>query len=225
MVIPEGFTVRQIAHRLAKQKLVNESAFLTLAQTQGRTFHVGNWTPPDDNLEGYLVPDTYDVPKGATGRDIVQMMLDNFDKRVLVPDAAQVKQFPGGLPAALTLASLVEREAEVDADRPLIAAVYLNRLRLGMRLQCDATVQYALPEHKTRLLYADLRVDSPYNTYQHKGLPPTPIANPGLPSIDAALHPADVDYLYYVAGPGGRHLFSRTLAGHERNRAQLRATQ
>ena len=77
----------------------------------------------------------------------------------------------------------------MDADRPLIAAVYLNRLRLGMRLQCDATVQYALPEHKTRLLYADLRVDSPYNTYQHKGLPPTPIANPGLPSIDAALHP------------------------------------
>ncbi len=94
-----------------------------------------------------------------------------------------------------------------------------------MRLQCDATVQYALPEHKTRLFYADLRVDSPYNTYKHAGLPPTPIANPGLPSIEAALHPAHVNYLYYVAGPGGRHVFSATLAGHERNRALVRAMQ
>lgn len=220
--VPEGWTVRQIARRLADRHLVDEAQFLTLAQTQGKTFTVQGWTPPNDNLEGYLFPDTYNFSKGATSREIVQAMLENFQKRVLVPEGAEAKRFPGGLAAAVTLASLVEREAEVDADRPLIAAVYWNRLKVHMRLQCDATVQYALPQHKTRLFYADLRVDSPYNTYKHAGLPPTPIANPGLPSIEAALHPADVNYLFYVAGPGGRHVFSATLAGHERNRALVR---
>jgi len=225
VTIPEGFTVRQIARRLAQQKLTNENQFLRLAQTQGRTFHSHGWTPPDDNLEGYLFPDTYDIPKGATPREIVQMMLDNFHACVFVPESAGAARFPGGLSAAVTLASLVEREAEVDSDRPLIAAVYLNRLKIGKRLECDATVQYVLPEHKTRLFDKDLRVDSPYNTYRYAGLPPTPIANPGLPSIEAALHPAAVPYLYYVAGPGGRHVFSATFVQHEQAIARVRATR
>lgn len=223
VTVPEGFTVRQIARRLAEHGLANEQQFLALAQTQGRAFHVRGWTPPDDNLEGYLFPDTYSVPKGASPRDIVQMMLENFDRRVAGPHRAELDKFPGGLPAAVTLASLVEREAEVDSDRPLIAAVYLNRLKIGMRLQCDATVQYALPEHKTRLHYSDYRVDSPYNTYLRSGLPPTPIANPGLPSIEAALHPASADYLFYVAGPGGRHVFTKTLNEHQQAVAHVRA--
>lgn len=225
VTIPEGYTVRQIARRLAEHQMVDEAAFLKLVQTEGKTFYTGRWTPPNDNLEGYLFPDTYTVPKGATARSIAQMMLDNFERRVLVPHKLEFERAPGGLPGTMILASLVEREAEVDADRPLIAAVYLNRLKVKMRLQCDATVQYALPEHKTRLFYADLRVDSPYNTYRHAGLPPTPIANPGLPSIDAALHPANVAYLYYVAGPGGRHVFSTTLAQHEQAVAHRRAAQ
>lgn len=225
VTVPEGYTVRQIARRLAERHLVNEAQFLALAQTGGRSFHVRAWTPPDDNLEGYLYPDTYTVPKGASARDLIQIMLENFARRVATPHGSAAGAFPGGLPAAVTLASLVEREAEVDADRPLIAAVYRNRLKAGMRLQCDATVQYALPEHKTRLFYADLRVDSPYNTYRHTGLPPTPIANPGLPSIQAALHPAPVRYLYYVAGPGGRHVFSTTLAQHDQAVARGRAAK
>ncbi|MDQ2799297.1 MAG: endolytic transglycosylase MltG [Armatimonadota bacterium] len=225
VTVPEGFTARQIASRLAQHGLANEQQFLTLAQTQGRTFHVRGWTPPNDNLEGYLFPDTYSVPKGAAPRDIVQMMLENFDRRVAAPLGPELNKFPGGLPAAVTLASLVEREAEVDTDRPLIAAVYLNRLNLGMRLQCDATVQYALPEHKARLHYSDYRVDSPYNTYLHGGLPPTPIANPGLPSIEAALRPASNDYLFYVAGPGGRHIFTKTLGEHQQAVAHIRAGQ
>jgi len=216
VTVPEGYTVRQIARRLAGHGLGNEAGFLALAQTQGRTFHVGAWTPPDDNLEGYLFPDTYTLPRGASARDAVQMMLDEFHRRVIVPHGAAVT------PDVVTLASLVEREAQVDSDRPLIAAVYRNRLEKGMRLQCDATVQYVLPAHKARLLYADLRVDSPYNTYKHKGLPPTPIASPGLPSIEAALHPADADFLYYVAGPGGRHVFSTTLAQHDAAIARVR---
>ena len=225
VTVPEGYTVRQIARRLAEHHLVDEAQFLDLAQTQGRTFHVGKWTPPEDNLEGYLFPDTYTVPKGAVARDVIQMMLANFAGRVVTPHGKEAGGIPGGLPAAVTLASLVEREAEVDADRPLIAAVYRNRLTARMRLQCDATVQYALPEHKARLFYTDLRVDSPYNTYRHAGLPPTPIASPGLPSIKAALHPAPVGYLYYVAGPGGRHVFSTTLAQHELAVAQMRAAR
>lgn len=225
VTVPEGYTVQQIARRLAEHHLVDETQFLTLAQTGGHSFHIRGWTPPDDNLEGYLFPDTYTVPKGASPREVIQIMLDNFARRVAVPLGAEADSFPGGLPAVVTLASLVEREAEVDTDRPLIAAVYRNRLRAGMRLQCDATVQYALPEHKTRLFYADLRVDSPYNTYRHAGLPPTPIANPGLPSIMAALHPAPVRYLYYVAGPGGRHVFSTTLAEHNQAVARARTAQ
>ena len=225
VTVPEGYTVYQIARRLAEHHLVDENQFLALAQTGGRSFRVGGWTPPDGNLEGYLFPDTYTVPKGATPRDIIQIMLENFARRVVTPHEKEGDGFRDGLPAIVTLASLVEREAEVEADRPLIAAVYRNRLKAGMRLQCDATVQYALPEHKTRLFYADLRVDSPYNTYRHAGLPPTPIANPGLASIEAALNPAPVGYLYYVAGPGGRHVFSRTLAQHERAVAQARAAR
>lgn len=225
ITVPEGYTVRQIARRLAENHLVDEAQFLTLAQTGGRTFHVGRWTPPDDNLEGYLFPDTYTVPKGSSARDIIQIMLDDFGRRVISPYGAEAKRFSGGLPAAVALASLVEREAEVDSDRPLIAAVYRNRLKARMRLQCDATVQYALPSHKTRLFHSDLRVDSPYNTYLHSGLPPTPIANPGLPSINAALHPAAVNYLFYVAGAGGRHVFSTTLAQHDQAVARVRAAQ
>ena len=225
LTVPEGYTVRQIARRLAEHHLADEAQFLDVAQTQGRTFRVGKWTPPSADLEGYLFPDTYTVPKGATPRDLIQLMLENFVRRVIAPHGREAAGSPGGLPAAVTLASLVEREAEVDADRPLIAAVYRNRLKIGMRLQCDATVQYALPEHKARVLYADLRVDSPYNTYRHAGLPPTPIANPGLPSIEAALHPARVGYLYYVAGAGGRHIFSTTLAQHEKAVALERAAR
>ncbi len=225
VTIPEGFTDAQIARRLAARGMADEQDFLTLARTQGRTFTVDGWTPPDANLEGYLFPDTYRLPRGMTARGIITVMLTEFQTRVVRPNAALWGRYPGGLPAAITLASLVEREAEVDADRPLIAGALDNRLKRGMRLQCDATVQYALPQHKGRLMDADLRVASPYNTYLHAGLPPTPIANPGLPSINAALHPAATDALFYVARPDGRHIFSATLAQHDRAIALVRAMQ
>jgi len=224
VVIPEGFTIAQIARRLAGLHKADEQSFLALARTQGRTFQVNGFRPPDDNLEGYLYPDTYRLPKSAGEREIITQMLENFQTRVLAPHKQDFAQARGGLPAMLTLASLVEREAEADSERPHIASVLQNRLRIGMRLQCDASVQYALPEHKTRLLFSDLRVNSPYNTYLHAGLPPTPICNPGLPSIEAALHPALSDDLFYVARGGGRHIFSPTLAAHDRAIAQIRAS-
>lgn len=224
VVIPEGFTIAQIARRLAEEHKASEPSFLALARTQGRTFQAGGFRPPSDNLEGYLYPDTYRLPKGAGERAIITQMLGNFEARVLAPHKQDFAQARGGLPGVLTLASLVEREAEADSERPHIASVLQNRLRIGMRLQCDASVQYALPQHKTRLLFSDLRVNSPYNTYLHAGLPPTPICNPGLPSIEAALHPAVSDDLFYVARGGGHHIFSPTLAAHDRAIAQLRAS-
>ena len=223
LTIPEGFTVSQIARRVGAQRLGNEAAFLALARAQGRTFHVGNWTPPAANLEGYLFPDTYRVPRGTTERDLVSLLLADWVKRVGPVRLREMSRFPGGAADAVNLASLVEREAETEADRPLIASVLLNRLQKNMRLQCDATVQYALPEHKTRVMYADLKVVSAYNTYLHAGLPPTPICSPGLPSLDAVLHPARTDYLFYVGRPGGSHIFTRTLAEHERAIASVRS--
>lgn len=236
VTVPEGFTVAQIAHRLAQHNMVNEQQFLWLARTQGKTFHVQGFQPPSEDLEGYLFPDTYRIPlalvdiqsgskspRDARERQIIELMLENFRRRVYEPESAAFTRYPGGLAAAITMASLVEREAEVPKDRPLIAAALTNRLKKKMRLQCDATVQYALKQHKSRLLFSDLRVDSPYNTYLHAGLPPTPICNPGLPSIEAALNPAKVDYLFYVGRPDGSHIFSRTLAEHDRAIARLRA--
>lgn len=223
VVIPEGFTIAQIARRLAEMHKADENTFLTLARTQGRTFQAHGFRPPTDNLEGYLYPDTYRLPKNADARQIITQMLDNFQARVLAPRTPDFARAPGGLPAVLTLASLVEREAEADSERPHIASVLQNRLRIRMRLQCDASVQYALPEHKTRLLFSDLRVNSPYNTYLHAGLPPTPICNPGLPSIEAALHPIVSNDLFYVARGGGHHIFSPTLAAHDRAITQVRA--
>jgi UPF0755 protein len=128
------------------------------------------------------------------------------------------------MPQVITLASLVEREAKKPEERPLIAGVLLNRLRLGMPLQCDASVQYALGTHKARLSIEDTKVDSPYNTYQHKGLPPGPICNPGLACIKAVLNPAPTRYLYYVAKPDGSHVFSTTFEEHVRAKKRIAAS-
>jgi UPF0755 protein len=225
VVIPEGFTERQIARRLAARHMVDEQQFLTLARTAGRTFDADGFVPPDNNLEGYLFPATYRIPRGTSERGIITMMLDKFRASVLPLDSALAAQ-PRRLKTIVTMASLVEREAGVDADRPKIAAALYNRLRIGMRLQCDATVDYGLPVYKTRLTDKDLKIDTPYNTYMHKGLPPTPIASPGIPSIEAALNPAHVGYLYYVARRDGSHthIFSATLEEHYRAVAKVRAT-
>ena len=222
VVIPEGFTNAQIAARLAARGMVNEQVFLSLVRDHGRSFRIGKFIPVSNNLEGYLFPDTYRILKGMTEREIVEMMLHNFDVRVLHWNQGELGRSKN-LSQVVNLASLVEREAKTDADRPMIAAALSNRLKRGMRLECDASIEYALPEHKSRLFYRDLRVESPYNTYLHSGLPPTPIANPGLPSIEAALRPANVNYLYYVARPDGSHIFSATLAEHNKAVADARA--
>jgi UPF0755 protein len=201
VTIPEGFTAAQIAQRLQDEGIGRAAGF-------DRAFH---------GHEGYLFPSTYLVPLAATPDQVTRMLTDQFAKE-LPPDAAQrARALHVTLAQAVTVASLVEREAKIESDRPLIAGVIYNRLHLGMPLQVDATIEYALPEHKSELSLRDLQIDSPYNTYQHAGLPPTPIANPGQPSLLAALHPAKTDDLYYVYCGNGHHVFAKTLAEHQAN--------
>jgi UPF0755 protein len=216
LTVPEGFTAAQIAGRLQSAGVGPSRAFRSdflrerLVVDGARTV----------NLEGFLFPSTYLVPLGASPPAVAAMFTAEFLKQLPADAAARARALHVTVPQAVSVASLIEREAKNDGDRPKIARVIYNRLRLRMPLQVDATIEYALPEHKPQLSFADLKIDSPYNTYVHQGLPPTPIANPGRPSLEAALHPAAGDELYYVYCGGGRHAFATTLAQHQANVAR-----
>jgi UPF0755 protein len=216
VTIPEGYTAKEIAQRLAdagagsasdlERDFARDGIVVDGARTRG--------------LEGFLFPSTYLVPLGASDAQLEGVFTGEF-RRELPPDAAaRAKALGVTVPQAVTVASLVEREAKADADRPAIAGVIYNRLRIGMPLQVDATIEYALPEHKAALSFGDLKINSPYNTYLHAGLPPTPIANPGRPSLEAAFHPSKSDDLYYVYCGNGRHVFAKTLSEHQANVAR-----
>jgi UPF0755 protein len=216
VTIPEGFTAEQIAHRLQESNVGLSTPFLHEFMRE-RLVVDGTRTV---NLEGFLFPSTYLVPLGASPQQAAAPMLAEFFKQLPGDAKARSRALHVTVPQAVTVASLVEREAKSEIDRPKIAEVIYNRLRLAMPLQIDASIEYALPQHKSRLSFADLKIDSPYNTYLHAGLPPTPIANPGRPSLDAALHPSKGDYLYYVYCGNGRHAFAKTLAEHQANVAR-----
>ncbi|HYL26254.1 MAG TPA: endolytic transglycosylase MltG, partial [Candidatus Nitrosotalea sp.] len=181
VTIPEGFTAAQIAQRLQESGVGPAPGFL-LDFMRERLVVNGTSTA---NLEGFLFPSTYLVPLGASPQQAAAPMTAEFFKQLPADAAARARELRVTVPQAVTVASLVEREAKSEVDRPRIAEVIYNRLRLAMPLQIDASIEYALPQHKSRLSFADLKIDSPYNTYLHAGLPPTPIANPGRPSLDA----------------------------------------
>jgi UPF0755 protein len=222
VTIPEGYTLEQIARTLAKQRMAEERRFLKLARAGGDDVGAPGWAPRG-SLEGYLFPDTYRVKAGASEKAILRTMLATFDEKVVKELSHELRLSPLSLDKIIILASLIEREARVPEDRPLISAVIHNRLKEGMRLQVDATVLYALGRHKSKVLYEDLKTPSRYNTYRHAGLPPGPICNPGLRSIEAALKPAKTDYLFYVARPDGSHIFSRTYEEHQKATRVARA--
>jgi UPF0755 protein len=216
LTIPEGYTVHQIAEHVEETRLGSAPEFEAAAHAAA-TFGVA-FPLPGDSLEGYLFPDTYRVDFGETERDIIAHMLRRFDDVVWKGLFEEESEHDGrSLLEILILASLVEWEAQLDEERSKVAGVLLNRLRRGQRLECDATVQYALGDgRKARLSYDDLSIESEYNTYVYKGLPPGPICSPGEASIRAAMAPADVTSLYYVAKPDGSHIFSDTFAQHQR---------
>jgi UPF0755 protein len=216
VTIPEGFTAAQIAQRLERDGVGPAAPFLR--DFDGRRLVVGGVRTR--NLEGFLFPSTYLMPLGASPQQAATPMVAEFFKELPRDATSRARALHVTLPQAVTVASLVEREAKSEVDRPKIAEVIYNRLRLRMPLQVDATIEYALPEHKAQLSFGDLKIDSPYNSYTHVGLPPTPIANPGLPSLEAALRPSKGDDLYYVYCGNGVHVFARTLAEHQANVAR-----
>jgi len=226
VAIPEGFTVRKIAERLGAEAEMDPREFETLAGAKARSFkYEFLQSNPTGSLEGYLFPKTYGVARSVDERRMIDKMLSQFEKETANLDWSQGAKRGLSVHEIVTIASLIEREARVPSERRLISAVIWNRLRKGIALRIDATVQYGLPEWKERLTYEDLKVDTPYNTYLHSGLPPGPIASPGLASIQAALNPARKDYLYYVlTDPNGKHTFTRTyeefLRAKERSKAR-----
>lgn len=219
----EGWRAEQIAQLLVDKKLIKEKQeFFTALNDPafGRFDFVKN-RPPGSTIEGYLFPDTYKVPQNTSASDIVDLMLVNFDRRVpkgmrdLPPEGFTFHQ-------ALAIAAIVEREAAIDSERAIIAGVYYNRLRgiPQLPLQADPTVQYALGQEGNwwpELQPIDLKRESPYNTYLRSGLPPGPICNPSLKSIQAAINPLQTDYLYFVARGDGTHAFARTYEEHIAN--------
>lgn len=216
VTIPEGYTSRQIAreldaHHVAAAQALDAYFERTRIDVGGRR---------SASLEGYLFPNTYLFPLGAEPATAAKIMTDQFRREIPADAAERARKLGFDLPQVVTIASLIEREAKADDERPLMAGVYYNRLRKGMPLEVDATIEYIFPEHKTVITRADLQIDSPYNTYKYAGLPPTPIANPGRPSLLAALDPRPSDFYFYVYKGDGHHAFARTLEEHNANVAR-----
>ena len=209
--IPEGFTIAETGNLLASiidmdlggfKKLVSDSEILDSLGIEA------------DNLEGYLAPSTYNFFYEESPGNVVSKMTEHFFESL--PDSFEIKANELGLTfhEAVTLASMIEEEAMLDSERPIIASVYLNRLKKRWRLECDPTVIYAMGGLDRPLYRKDLKIDSPYNTYRYFGLPPGPISNPGVKSLEAAVNPATTDYMFFVARGDGSHIFTRTNRDH-----------
>ncbi|MGI6142504.1 MAG: endolytic transglycosylase MltG [bacterium] len=222
VTIPEGYTVLQIADLLAQEGVVEKARFLDLVQEGVFAFDFISDIPDtvDYRLDGYLFPDTYYFSPELGEEAVINLMLQRFAE-VVTPEIRERAQELGmSLHDLITLASIVEREARLPEERPVIAGVFHKRLQLGRKLESCATIQYILGEPKERLLTEDTRIPSPYNTYLHAGLPPGPIAASGEDSIRAAAYPEDTEYLYFCATGDGSHIFSRTLAEHNQAKKQ-----
>jgi len=234
LIIPEGATVSEIADRLSKTPLlsventvsptsfVDREKFLRLALEQ-RSLFSGSFLYQNttSSLEGYLFPDTYILPR-MSEEEAIQAMIDNLEKKVKPEWLDRARKMGWSFHEVLTLASMIEKEAGVEDEKPIISSVFHNRLDIGMKLECDPTVEYALGYHKQPLSWEELNFDSPYNTYLYHGLPPGPICNPGLSSMEAALYPEDTEYYYFVAKGDGRHLFASTYEEHLENIARVK---
>lgn len=209
--IPEGFSLAQAVPVIARALKVPEDSVTAAVRDTALLRRLDLPTP---TIEGYLFPDTYIFPEGTSARVAIQATVQRFERAWQPEWDARIDSMAMSRHDVVTLASIVEKEARVPQERAVIAAVYLNRLRDGMLLQADPTVQYARGAHTNRVLYRDLAIASPYNTYRVKGLPPGPIASPGAASLRAAVHPANVPYKFFVAYPDGHHEFRRTFAEH-----------
>ncbi|HBY56379.1 MAG TPA: endolytic transglycosylase MltG [Candidatus Atribacteria bacterium] len=205
VTIPEGYNCEQIAELLDKKGIAKKESFLNLVKNGKKSW------------EGYLFPDTYEVPKGYGSENMLKLLLLNFNQEMdKLTTKVEENQF--SLHEIITLASIIEKEVKYNDEKSKVSSVFHNRLKNGMKLQSCATIQYILGKPKEKLEESDLKIDSPYNTYLYKGLPPGPICNPGLDSIIAALEPEKGDWLYFILGENGRHIFSKTYQEHLKNK-------
>jgi len=221
VTIPEGYTMHQVAAALEERGICPADGFLAAGTDTGLLREFSVLAP---TAEGYLFPETYEFLTGSRPTDVARRLIRQFfsvfaelrDSSLRPPPSSSLAPRPSSLTPSQTviLASIVEREAQVPGEFPRIAGVFMNRLRRRLPLQSCATVEYVLPERKGRLSVEDTKIESPYNTYLHAGLPPGPICNPGRRALAAALNPERHDYLFFVASGDGTHIFSRTLAEH-----------
>lgn len=227
LTIPEGWRAEQVAQKVESLGIARADDFLALVRSGG-AFQLAEPVPAGQSLEGYLFPNTYEIKKEADARAVVELMVREFDRQFGPRLRSQVAARGLTVHQAVTLASIVEREAARPAEQPLIAGVYLNRLKRNMPLQADPTVQFAVASAnpaealgygfwKRDLSRDDLRHPSPYNTYAQAGLPPGPISSPGLGALEAVANPTDTDYLFFVAKGDGTHVFARTDTEHAAN--------
>ena len=223
VTIPEGLTAEQIADILAKKNLIDKGEFMSLVEdkTLAASYHIDG-----PGLEGYLYPDTYLISRDMGAKGVIDLMVNRFwhvynslikDQKSAAGGLSQLRQL-------VTLASIVEKETGLAEERPIIASVFLNRLKNSMRLESDPTIIYGLKDFDGNLKREDLRTPSPYNTYIHHGLPPGPIANPGREALSAVIDPVKTDYLYFVSKNDGSHYFSTTLEEHNRAVARYQKT-
>ena len=219
--IPEGYDLKRTADKLEEQGLIDREAFFKeIREGDFDYWFIDGLKEGSSRLEGFLYPDTYEIYINAGEHDIIDKMLSQFSKVFNEDRINRMNELGMNLNEIITLASIIEREAVISEDRPVIAGVFLKRLDMGMPLQSCATVQYILGEQKPVLSTADTKIQSPYNTYVNKGLPPTPVCSPGIESIDAALWPETTDYLFFLAKGDGSHVFSVTYEEHIRNKAK-----
>ena len=216
ITIPEGYEIRQIIDLLVSKGLAEEEELKTAMDPSLYSYSFLD-SLDNDTLEGFLFPDTYDIPYSYEPRKIVEIFLNRFDDIFKDEYKSRLSERGMSINEAITLASIIEREAKYSQERKTVSGVFVNRLEKNMRLESCATVQYAIGEWKKTLSYEDTAIDSPYNTYRNKGLPPGPIASPGEDSIKAALYPEEHGYYFFFAIPGdseGRHVFSKTYSEH-----------
>ena len=209
--VPEGYTLKQTAQKLSQEGLVDESEFMDQLENGDFSYRFLDGLEKNENrLEGFLYPDTYEIFTDASEYDIIDKMLAGFDQVFTDEYYTKASELDLSVQELVTIASLIEEETRVASEREIVSSVVYNRLKIGMNLRFCSTVLYALGEQKSRLLYKDLDVESPYNTYKYQGLPPGPISSPGKASLQAALYPAETDYLFFVVknDGSGEHNFA-----------------
>lgn len=223
LTIPEGLNIRQIGRLLSRQFNLDSAKFVDESYNDSLINELG---VEAENLEGFLFPNTYSLSlnvRSGMERDIIRIMFSEFKRKITPVMYDEMKKKKLSLKEVVTMASIIEGETRFEPEKKIIAGVYYNRLKKRMKLEADPTVQYVLPGGpKRRLVYSDLKIESPYNTYLHTGLPPGPINNPGLGSIIAALYPDQNNYIYFVAKGDGSHRFASTFEEHKQNIQQYR---